>query len=506
MNDSSQFSCLPFSCHPFSCHLILILLLSFFCHPSAAADRPNVLMIIVDDMNDWVGCLGGHPDVKTPNIDRLAQRGLLFTNAHVAAPVCNPSRVSVLTGLRPSTTGIYGNETKWMEALPDVATIPQHFKANGYQVVGGGKVNHHMPGFNRRSDWHEYFDQVFDSHYQDQLARGFNVKKFTWPAGFPLHQLAAVSTFSKPPQNANEFDWGAFDKPDAEMGDGQMVEWAAKFLVQPMTRPFFLAAGIYRPHLPFYAPKKYFDMYPMDRITLPPIKDDDCDDLPEAGKQMAADRRGDFELVMKEGRHRELIQAYLASITFGDALIGRLLDALDASPVAKNTIVVLWSDHGWHLGEKQHLHKFTLWERSTRIPMIIAAPGITQPASRTAKPVGTIDLFPTLNELCKLPAVESLDGTSLVQLLKDPSHEWTQPAITTHGQGNHALRSERWRYVRYADGGEELYDHSTDPNEWTNLAMKPEFYSLKAELAQSLPKDDGPARSSKKKQKATAIE
>ena len=484
---SFRSSCFSFS---FLCRFLCAFFLSIFVtsHPSlATAPRPNVLMIIVDDMNDWVGCLGGHPQAKTPHIDRLAQRGLLFTNAHIAAPVCNPSRVAALTGLRPSTTGIYGNETKWLEAMPAVATIPQHFKANGYYVAGGGKVNHHMPGFNRRSDWHDYFDQIFDSHYQDQLARGLDVKRFTWPAGFPLNRLEAVRMFSRPPQNPNEFDWGAWDTTDREMGDGRMVEWAVKFLARPTNEPFFLAAGIYRPHLPFYAPKKYFDLYPQDQIILPPIKDDDCDDLPEAGKQMAADRRGDYELVMKEGRHRELVQAYLASITFADALIGQLLDALDASPAAKNTAVVFWSDHGWHLGEKQHLHKFTLWERSTRIPMIIAAPGLTRPGSRTPRPVSTIDLFPTLNELCALPSFMSLEGTSLIPLLKNPSLARSRPALTTHGQGNHALRTERWRYIRYADASEELYDHTTDPNEWTNLADRPEFANMKAELAKSLP-------------------
>lgn len=485
--------------------LLAFLLVWVICQSAFASDRPNVLMIVVDDMNDWVGCLGGYPQVRTPNIDRLANRGLLFTNAHVAAPVCNPSRVATLTGLRPSTTGIYGNDAKWLEAMPDVPSIPQHFKANGYHVVGGGKVNHHMPGFNRHSDWHDYFDQIFDSHYQDQLARGLNVKNFAWPSGFPLNRLEAVKTFSKPPQNANEFDWGAWDMAGREMGDGRMVEWAAKFLAQPTKEPFFLAAGIYRPHLPFYAPRKYFDMYPQDQITLPPIKADDCDDLPAAGKAMAADRRGDYELVMKEGRHRELVQAYLASITFADALIGQLLDALDASPAANNTIVVLWSDHGWHLGEKQHLHKFTLWERSTRVPCIIAAPGTSQKNTRTARPVGLIDLFPTLNELCDLPPVEKLDGVSLVPLIKDPSITWDKPALTTHGQGNHAVRSERWRYIRYADGGEELYDHDHDPNEWNNLADKTEFAPVKAELAGSLPQTDVPSlRKTKKKKSRTS--
>ena len=463
--------------------------------------RPNVLMIVVDDMNDWVGCLGGHPDVQTPNIDRLAQRGLLFTNAHCAAPVCNPSRVATLTGRRPGSTGIYDNSVKWHEVLKDIPTIPQHFHAHGYHVAGGGKVNHHMPGFNRRSDWDEYFDQVFDGHYQDQLARGLDVSDFRWPDSFPLNRIPAVLAFSKPPQNPKEFDWGPFDKPDLEMGDGQLVAWAEQYLGQPPKQPFFLATGIYRPHLPFYAPRKYFDLYPQDRITLPVIRAHDCDDLPPTGQKMAAERRPDLELVRRNGKYRELLQAYLASITFADALIGRLLDALDASPAARNTIIVLWSDHGWHLGEKQHLHKFTLWERSTRVPYIIVAPGVTPANARCSRSVGLIDTFPTLIELCSLPSIEGLDGTSLVPLLSEPDRTWGRPVLTTHGRGNHSLRTERWRYIRYADGGEELYDHTTDPNEWHNLAGNPDLAAVKAELARSLPMTDAAALRSKKKSK-----
>jgi arylsulfatase A-like enzyme len=356
-----------------------------------------------------------------------------------------------------------------------------------------------MPGFNRKSDWHEYFDQVFDSPYQDMLARGLDVKHFEWPAGFPLNQIPAVKNLERPPQNAVEFDWGAWDKSDAEMGDGQLVEWAVKALAKPLPEPFFLAAGIYRPHLPMYAPRKYFDLYPPDKITLPPIKDDDCDDLPKMGKEMAAERRGDFDLVMKVGKYRELLQAYLANISYGDALVGRLVDALDASPAAKNTIIVLWSDHGWHLGEKQHLHKFTLWERSTHIPFVVVAPGLTPAGARTDRPVGLIDLFPTLNDVCGLPAVPGLDGVSIAPLLKDPQHAWDRPAITTHGQSNHAIRTERWRYIHYADGGEELYDRQIDPNEWFNLAEKPEFTAVKADLAKWLPKVNAASAGGKKK-------
>lgn len=479
------------------------LLAALVAAPTAEAfqptDKPNVLMIIADDLNDWVGCLGGHPDVKTPNIDRLARRGLLFANAHCAAPVCNPSRVATFTGRRPSSTGIYNNAPVWHEVMPGVATIPQHFKASGYYTAGGGKVYHHPPGFNRRSDWNQYFDQVFNGHYQARLASGEDVSNFTWPDGFPLNGLPEVKALARPPRNAREFDWGPLDKQDNKMGDGQMVLWAEKFLADPPKQPFFLAAGIYRPHLPWYAPPKYFDMYPPDDITPPLIKEDDLDDVPEAGRRIAEQRRGDLELVRRSGQYQRVLQAYLASVTFCDVMVGRLLDALDAGPAAKNTIIVFWSDNGWHFGEKQHLHKMTLWARSTRLPLIVVAPGVTHEDTRTSRPVSFVDLFPTLNELCGLPQPEELDGTSLVPLLKDPSRTWEQPALVTYLQGNHAVCNQRWRYIRYADGSEELYHHENDPNEWANLAEKPELAGVKAQMAAWLPKTDAPSLRGKAK-------
>ena len=463
------------------------------------AEQPNVLMIVVDDMNDWVGCLGGHPDVKTPNIDRLAANGMLFANAHCAAPVCNASRVATLTGRRPGSTGIYDNGVRWHEAMPNIISIPQHFKANGYHVVGGGKVYHHMPGFNRRSDWHEYYDQAFDGHYQDRLSRGLDVRKFKFPDGFPLNGLPSVKALAKPPKNPREFDWGPIDKLEFETGDGKMVRWAIESLNRTYDKPFFLAAGIFRPHLPFYAPQPYFDLYPLESIHLPEIRNDDLDDLPQAGKAMAAQRREDYELVMRTGKYRELVRSYLASISFADAMVGRLLNALEKSEHANNTIVILWSDHGWHLGEKQHLHKFTLWERSTHIPFAAIVPGMTQQGAICHHPVGMLELFPTLIELCKLPGVDGLDGQSFAALLADPNCAWERPALTSHGQGNHALRSRRWRYIRYDDGSEELYDHRTDPNEWTNVAEQTEFAGIKAELARWMPEKDAKPRRKKKK-------
>ncbi len=481
--------------------LLATLVTSSTANAAGPPEHPNVLMIIADDLNDWVGCLGGHPDSKTPNIDRLARRGWLFANAHCAAPVCNPSRVATFTGRRPSSTGIYNNAPVWHEVMPGVASIPQHFKASGYYTAGGGKVYHHLPGFNRRSDWSEYFDQVFNGHYLARLASGADVNNFIWPDGFPLNGLPEVKALARPPRNAKEFDWGPFDKTDDEMGDGQMVLWAEKFLADPPKQPFFLAAGIFRPHLPWYTPRKYFDMFPQDEITPPPIKKDDVDDLPEAGRRMAEQRRADLELVRRSGQYQKVLQAYLASVAYCDVMVGRLLDALDASPAAKNTIVIFWSDNGWHFGEKQHLHKMTLWARSTRLPLIIAAPGVTHQDSRTSRPVSFVDLFPTLNELCGLPQPAGLDGASLTPLLKDPNRTWDRPPLVTYLRGNHAVCDERWRYIRYADGGEELYDHEDDPNEWANLAEKPELDRVKAELAAWLPETDAPSLKRKAKRR-----
>jgi len=475
--------------------LPLLLLAHALCAATAAAtERPNVLFLAVDDMNDWVGCLGGYAgEVHTPHIDRLAKRGMLFVNAHCPAPVCNPSRTAIMTGLRPTTTGIYDNGRWWQPALPEAVTLPEYFARHGYNVVGGGKVYHHTPGFNPPGQWHSYFDQVFDDPWHRPGPRdALPVRKLAWPKGFPLCGLENVREGKRPPANAKEFDWGPFNKKVLEMGDGQMVAWAKAFLEQDHDRPFFLAAGIFRPHLPWYAPQKYFDAYPLEDIKLPTVPADDLQDIPAAGRRIARYRGDEWEYLKRQKRWREAVQAYLASISFADSLVGQLMASLERGPHAEDTIVVLWSDHGWHLGEKHHWHKFTLWEEATRVPLIVVAPNVTQPNARTSKPVGLIDLYPTLVELCGLPAMQRLDGMSLVPLLKDPSAPWERAALTTHGRGNHSLRTERYRYIRYADGSEELYDHRTDPHEWTNLAERAEYHELKRKLRSRLPKKEAP--------------
>jgi arylsulfatase A-like enzyme len=384
--------------------------------------------------------------------------------------------------------------------LPDVVTLPEHFRAHGYHVEGGGKIFHHTLGNNPPDIWDHYHPQVQDSpwHYHYPVPGQHTSKKGVhWPKGFPLNGIENVKHGKRPPANYREFDWGPFDKTDLEMGDGQMVQWAVDFLERSHDKPFFLAAGIYRPHLPWYVPRKYFDLYSLDQIKLPDVKKDDLDDVPPAGRKMVEARRADFELIKNTGKYKQAVRAYLASISFADALVGLLLDALEKSPYRNNTIVVVWSDHGWHLGEKKAWHKRTLWERATRVPFFIIAPGITQPGSVCDRPVNLIDIYPTLVDISGMKTDRTFDGISLAPLLKNPGAVWDRPSVMTLERGNHAVRSDRWRYIRYNDGTEELYDHDNDPNEWTNLADNPEYRNVKQRLSKWLPKSDAPPALSK---------
>ncbi|GMW03237.1 MAG: iduronate-2-sulfatase [Candidatus Hydrogenedentota bacterium] len=442
----------------------------------SAADRPNVLFIPMDDLNDWIGCLGGHPDAKTPNIDRLAAKGVLFTHAYCAAPVCNPSRTAIMTGLRPSSTGVYYNSQPWRPVMPDAVTLQQYFHANGYRTMGGGKIYH--GGFEEPENWDEYFKRPADPE----------------PPKLPMNDI---------PGNESHFDWGPLQASDEDMGDWKVVDWAISKLQEKHESPFFLAAGMIRPHLPWYVPQKYVDMFPADKVTIPTIKDDDLSDVPAMGREFA--RTADHRSVIESDNWGKAVSCYLASIAFADACVGRLVDALEKSPHADNTIIVLWGDHGWHLGEKTHWRKFALWEEATRNPLIIAAPGIAKAGGRCDRPVSLLDLYPTLVDACGLPPKDSLEGQSIVPLLRDPAAYWQRPAVTTYGQNNHAVRNERWRYIRYADGGEELYDHSNDPLEWTNLAGRVELTDLKKEMAKWMPSVNVPnAPTAKERQAATA--
>jgi arylsulfatase A-like enzyme len=441
-----------------------VVLLGIGPRESGAVERPNVLFIAVDDLNDWIGCLGGHPDGQSPNIDSLAARGLLFERSYCSAPACNPSRVAMLTGMRPSTTGVYVNPQPWRPVLKDAVTLPQHFMANGYQAVGCGKIFH--GAYDDDDSWHEY------------LKKGGDPK--------PAKKVQA-----DPHSKAGGIVWGVLDVKDSQMNDYRMADYAIDYLRQPHDKPFFLACGIYRPHMPWQVPRAYYDLFPPDKVTLPQVLAGDLDDVPPAGVRMARPQ-GDHATIQKTDNWRYAVQAYLASIRFADAQVGRLIKALDESEYAQNTIIVLWGDHGWHLGEKEHWRKFSLWEEACRAPLMIVVPGVTKAGSRSPRTVDFVDLYPTLSELCGLPVGDHLDGDSLIPLLKNPNADWSTPALTTHGIGNHSVRSERWRYTRYANGDEELYDHDTDPMEWKNLASDPQFKSVKADLASWIPAKDAP--------------
>jgi len=421
---------------------------------SAHADStaPNVLFISIDDLNDWLGCYGGHPQVKTPHIDALAKRGVTFTNAHCQAPICNPSRVSMLLGKLPSTTGMYFLSPNFrdVEGTRNEQTIFQTFRKGGYFTSTMGKI------------FHGKMDDLSFDHVEKIRGWRRDDKKirYTLPGTHPL------------------WDWGQVDVPDEEQRDHMTAAWAAAEIPKLAKRdkPFFLAVGFHLPHVPIYASKKWFDLYPFDEIELPETLDSDRRDLPEYAKQLTLNPTGPrHQWMVETDEWRHAVQAYLAANSFVDHLVGMLLDSLENSAAADNTIVVLWSDHGFHLGEKLRWAKRSLWEETTRVPLIIAGPEQLAIAtgSECRRPVGLIDVYPTLLDLCGLPEKADLEGISLRPLLIEPGLEWTRPALCTFGRNNHSLRSENWRYSIYDDGSEELYDHRNDPHEFTNLAADP---------------------------------
>ncbi len=444
------------------------------------ATPPNFLFISVDDLNDWIEPLGGHPQARTPNLSRLAAEGINFSRNYAVSPACNPSRTALLTGLHTYTTGMYSNYQYWREVLPETVTLPKYLSQNGYWSAGAGKIFHNnMP------------DPV------------------SWDAYFPSKQRHMPNYFyPRPGDTVNmpsfegmyvDFDWTPINLSDEDTGDFQSVDWVIRQLARPHETPFFLACGIYRPHLPWYVPQKYFDMFPLESVQLPRVLEGDLDDLGERSRDIAS-RGGDYHRhVLSAGQWKQAVQGYLASIAFADSMVGRLLDALEASPHADNTVVVLWSDHGWQLGEKQHWRKFALWDNVLRTVLMIkvpkGTPGLlegTRGGGRTERITSLIDIFPTLLELAGLPQKEGLDGRSLVGLLRDPEAEWDHPAISTYDFSEYSVRTQDWRYVRYIDGSEELYDHRRDPEEWHNLADDPAYADAKRELSSAIPKNPAP--------------
>lgn len=446
---------------------------------SVAAKKPNVLFLAIDDQNDWIGHLGGHPLAKTPNIDRIAERGTTFLNAHCQAPLCNPSRTSLMLGLRPTTTGVYGL-APWFRDLnewKDRVALPQHFKAHGYRTLSTGKIYHGGAGGPQRRL--QEFD-VWGS------AGGIGAK--------PKNKLIPPTPMGNHPL----MDWGVFPHEDSEKGDYQVATWAVEQLkAAPKDKPFFLAAGFFLPHVPCYATQKWFDLYPDDDTVLPVIREDDRNDTPKFSWYIHWNLPEPRLKWVKENKQfRNLVRSYLACTSFVDAQIGCIVEALEESGQADNTIIVIWSDHGWHLGEKAITGKNTLWDDGTRVPLVFAGPGVSS-GQRCTQPAELLDIYPTLIDLCGLTERDDLEGISLLPQLQNAETKRERPAITSHNQGNHGIRSENWRYIHYADGTEELYDMRNDPNEWSNVSGRPEHAAVIAEHRRWLPTIDvGPAAGS----------
>ncbi|QEG43321.1 sulfatase-like hydrolase/transferase [Roseimaritima ulvae] len=466
----------------------------------ASATKPNVLFISVDDLNDWQGGLGGNSQAKTPNLDKLFRESVLFTNAHCSQAVCTASRNSLLSGIHPSRSGWYTSTASmrktYDQVMGDHKMLPEYFRTHGYKTLAAGKVFHQgVSDYKTRTD--DFWDVTAPSYKVPKhlLARGegYGGTKF-YP--FPKNGSQIVDRYGPDFADGHSLCYGALDREDIPGGimfDELIADWASEQLDRDHDKPFFMAVGFVRPHVPYTAPSEFFDLYDLDKINVPDVPADEMSDIPLMGKSIAYGtiKTGDHYAVvnLSDSYWKEMVYGYLACVSFADAQVGKVLDALANSKHADNTIVVLWSDHGQHLGEKKHWRKQTLWEEATRVPLCFRLPGQTN-GTQCQQAVSLLDVYPTLLELCDLPPADKLGGTSLVPQIRDPARQRQQPVLTTWYYRNHSIRSNDWRYIRYRDGSEELYDHRNDPGEHTNLAGRPEFASVIAEHQKWLPKTD----------------
>lgn len=501
--------------------LALVLLLGSRSH---AEDRPNVLMIILDDLNDWVGFLDGHPNVQTPHMDRLAQRGIVYTEAYCVSPICGPSRAAVLTGMRPETTGAFTNQGNYRNYAPGAETFPEYFRRHGYKALAAGKVNHDL-GIPDPQLWDENGPDcgvlgtpfIGDELDVQPVGESRTISRDGLDVTLPAN--GGLSAIDRPTMSWNSFDWAPLDVPDEDFPDGKIAAWGARQLGSQHDRPFLLVAGFYKPHQPFFAPKQYFDLHRRsgaNAVALPPTLAGDLLDVPRPGVALARQpwSSGAHRTVVQHNAWHDAVHAYLATVSFVDAQVGRLLDALDHGPHRDNTWIVLWSDHGWSLGSKEHWGKHAPWRENVRVPLVIVPPvhggpqhiqefisraprsrsdgdfGSHTPAAFVThrRPVSLLDLYPTLLGMCNLPPADHVEGRNLLNSdVADPLTDPNCHAVATIGRGTHSIVTPQWRYVRYFDGSEELYDRTTDPHEWHNVAAKAEHRGVKEHLARFAP-------------------
>ncbi|MFC1762951.1 sulfatase [Planctomycetota bacterium] len=475
--------------------LLSIGVLCFIVIPSWAGP-PNVIFFATDDLCDWVGPLG-YAQAVTPNLDKLAQRGVTFTNAHCPGTFCAPSRSAIFTGRYASTTGCYTTQV-YFQNRPELKPMQQAFKEGGYTTFGAGKLFHHPAGYVDLRAWDEFF------------VRSEAQKRTGWPLNswgnstpktrgndIPIPEPYPNSVYNRNRKPANRFflEWGAVpNEREEEMADTQRINWACNVLRQKHDKPFLLAVGLYAPHFPNYSPQKYFDLYDAEQIKAPPYKEDDLDDLPPKIRKAKINRKRQHHERLEEiGAIEDAIHGYLAAVSYADAMLGRLLETLHTSPYHDNTIIVFWSDHGYHHGEKGDWGKHTLWERTTNVPFLWAGPGVKNDATIDAT-ANLIDMYPTFIDMCGLPAVKGLEGTSLVGVLGNPSTAEDRNVYVPYlDPGGYAIINQKWRYIHYSDNTEELYDLRSDPNEWHNLAENEAYTAIKQALRRSAPTTFAPA-------------
>lgn len=465
--------------------LFFAIFISHFAQVTAAETRPNVLMIPVDDLSDHLSILQNHPGIKTPNFDRLAKRSVNFRRAYCAAPICQPSRAAVTSGMAPHQTGIYQLVHSLQDSAPALAAVSleEQFKRHGYETYLTGKYYHGNPD----SWWPK---ERVDAAWTERKA--------------PLSDHGPILKKGDTVMGPGVYAIGPAPGGMASMPDVKILENTRGWLTQNHEKPFFIVNGISKPHLSFVVPQEFFDLYPLESVVVPEVLEKDYSDIPEYVKSTVLENKDLEQFITISATPdgmKKVMQAYMASISFCDWVVGQLLDSLDKSAYAKNTIVVLWSDHGYHIGEKEKMHKRALWTQSSRTPLLIHVPGMSKDGQACDAPVSLLDLFPTLNELCKLdqPVPQALAGRSIAPLLQNPAEAWPHVAITTHGEGNAAITDERYHYIRYANGSEELYDHKTDPREYQNLAAKPELAEVVKRLAAQVPATWVPEKKAGKK-------